>query len=53
MVCPDFEYTNSLLMKRPVGWEYFTPFGAVSWMDGALIVCGATGVMAQEFERLW
>jgi hypothetical protein len=29
-VCPDFDATNSLLIKRPVGWRYCTEFGAVN-----------------------
>jgi hypothetical protein len=27
---PELPLTHSLLMKRPVGWMYFRPFGAVS-----------------------
>ena len=27
---PDFAATHSLLMKRPVGWVYLRPLGAVS-----------------------
>jgi hypothetical protein len=30
MVSPDLDATNSLLMKRPRGWEYFLPLGAVN-----------------------
>jgi hypothetical protein len=30
MVSPDLDATNSLLMKRPRGCEYFLPLGAVS-----------------------
>jgi hypothetical protein len=30
MVSPDLDATNSLLMKRPHGWAYFRPLGAVS-----------------------
>ena len=30
MVSPPVAGTNSLLMNRPVGWEYETPLGAVS-----------------------
>lgn len=30
MVSPDLDLTNSLLMKRPRGWVYLRPFGAVS-----------------------
>lgn len=30
---PDFDLTNSLLMKRPVGWVYLWPLGAVSSME--------------------
>lgn len=26
-------FTHSLLIKRPVGWVYFLPFGAVSSID--------------------
>lgn len=26
---PSLLFTNSLLIKRPVGWEYFVPLGAV------------------------
>jgi hypothetical protein len=28
---PELEGTNSLLMKRPMGWEYLRPLGAVNW----------------------
>lgn len=27
---PDLAFTHSLLMKRPVGWMYLWPLGAVS-----------------------
>ena len=27
---PSLLFTHSLLMKRPVGWVYFLPLGAVS-----------------------
>jgi hypothetical protein len=27
---PSLLFTHSLLMKRPVGWVYFVPLGAVS-----------------------
>ena len=27
---PLLDFTHSLLMKRPVGWVYLTPLGAVS-----------------------
>jgi hypothetical protein len=30
---PSLLFTHSLLIKRPVGWEYFLPFGAVSSME--------------------
>ena len=30
MVLPSLLFTHSLLMKRPVGWVYFVPLGAVS-----------------------
>ena len=30
---PDFDFTHSLLMNRPVGWVYLTPLGAVSSTD--------------------
>lgn len=30
---PDLEGTNSLLMNRPMGWEYLRPFGAVNWTE--------------------
>jgi hypothetical protein len=42
MVRPALDFTNSLLMKRPVGCVYLTPFGAVSSTDGARIVSGST-----------
>lgn len=29
---PSLLFTHSLLMKRPVGWVYFVPLGAVSSM---------------------
>ncbi len=32
IVLPDLDFTNSLLMKRPRGWLYLTPLGAVSLM---------------------
>jgi hypothetical protein len=33
MVLPSLLFTHSLLMKRPLGWVYFVPLGAVnsSW----------------------
>lgn len=27
---PELDFTNSLLMKRPIGCSYFRPLGAVS-----------------------
>lgn len=30
---PDLDLTNSLLMKRPVGWAYLRPLGAVSSIE--------------------
>jgi len=30
IISPALPLTHSLLMKRPVGWTYFRPFGAVS-----------------------
>ena len=27
---PDFDFTNSLLMNKPIGWVYLSPFGAVN-----------------------
>lgn len=33
ILAPDFEGTNSLLMKRPVGCVYFTPLGAIKSID--------------------
>jgi hypothetical protein len=30
---PSLLFTHSLLMKRPVGWMYFLPLGAVSSME--------------------
>jgi hypothetical protein len=30
---PSLLFTHSLLMKRPVGWVYFLPLGAVSSME--------------------
>ena len=38
IVPPAADMTNSLLMKRPVGWEYFTPFGASSSRKGGAMV---------------
>lgn len=38
MVCPDLDFTNSLLMNRPVGCVYLTPLGAVSSIDEALMI---------------
>jgi hypothetical protein len=30
---PSLLFTHSLLMKRPIGWMYFLPLGAVSSME--------------------
>ncbi len=30
---PDLDLTNLLLMKRPVGWVYLRPLGAVSSIE--------------------
>lgn len=36
--CSLLLLTHSLLMKRPVGWMYFLPFGAVSSTERSDIV---------------
>jgi hypothetical protein len=38
IVIPLLEATNSLLINRPVGCVYFTPFGAVNSIDRAAIL---------------
>lgn len=38
--CSLLDLTNSLLMKRPMGWDHFLPFGAVSWTSMFAFVRG-------------
>ena len=42
-VLPALDFTNSLLMNKPSGWVYLTPFGAViscvSGSDILLLLC--------------
>lgn len=49
MVCPDLAFTNSLLIKRPVGCVYLTPLGAVSSTAEALIVGSVMRDLIQDF----
>jgi hypothetical protein len=42
---PDFDLTHSLLMKRPVGWTYLRPFGAVNSID-------RSDILNLEFEKV-
>ena len=45
---PSLLFTNSLLMNRPIGWEYFLPLGAVRSRKRSDILSGA--VLAKD---LW
>ena len=48
ILLPLDEATHSLFMKRPVGWVYFKPLGAVSWIVRSDIV--DTGRRKRSFE---
>ena len=54
---PSLLLTHSLLMKRPVGWVYFLPLGAVSSIERSdilknvpkdLDICGIVQAMRLE-----
>ena len=38
ILLPDLDFTNSLLMKRPVGCRYFSPLGAVSSIERSVMI---------------
>lgn len=40
VIVPPLPLTNSLLIKRPVGWVYFKPLGAVISTERSDIVKG-------------
>ena len=44
---PSLLFTHSLLMKRPVGWVYFLPLGAVSSTVRSDIL---TGVLLNDLQ---
>jgi hypothetical protein len=55
VILPPLPSTNSLLMKRPVGWVYFKPLGAVSSTERPdivkreeLVVLGMNGRRAEK-----
>lgn len=45
---PPLPLTNSWLMKRPVGWVYFKPLGAVISTERSDIVKG--GLVVSEID---
>ena len=44
---PSLLFTHSLLMKRPVGWVYYLPLGAVSSTVRSDIL---TGVLLNDLQ---
>jgi hypothetical protein len=51
VIVPPLPLTNSLLMKRPVGWVYFKPLGAVISTERSDIVKGEELVVLEMNAR--
>ena len=48
---PALEATNSLLMKRPMGWVYLRPLGAVRVMERSDMMYADRGNRQRQKER--
>lgn len=48
---PALEATNSLLMKRPMGWVYLRPLGAVRVMERSDMMYADRGKPQRQQER--